>query len=404
MTTLRVRLAAPTRADRTDAWALFGAGGHCERTGTGRPDEWPAAERTEAVLAASQLRIVSIKLPPMPASRVAGAAGFALEDQVAGPADAHRLFASTQRTDGGVQVIIVSRALVDEITATGRTFVRIVAEPELAAPSAGWRWCAGGDAKGFVRCADGSAFPVDGPPAGGALPAEIELALGQARREGNAPPNVRVDASVDDAVLSRWQRETGIAFLRGTPWRWETAAAASFASAQNLVTEAPASTSTAPRQRLRQLFAPALLLAGAAVLIQVVASAGEWASLRFDAWRDAREWTSLAVAAGVPPEAASTISSARTAIAARYADLRHAHGMPAPDDALPLLARAAPALAVLPPGTVKSATYADGHWTLDLARVDPARVRDLDTRMRAARVWVLVAASASGTRVRIGGP
>ncbi len=104
------------------------------------------------------------------------------------------------------------------------------------------------------------------------------------------------------------------------------------------------------------------------------------------------------------PTAATTPQAARAALARRYALLRHAQGLAAPDDALPLLARATAALAALPPGTVKSALYADGHWTLELARADPAVVRDLDARMRAARVPMLVATSASGARVRIGGP
>ena len=77
--------------------------------------------------------------------------------------------------------------------------------------------------------------------------------------------------------------------------------------------------------------------------------------------------------------------------------------MLAPDDALPLLARAAPALATLPAGAVKSATYADGHWTLDLALADASAVANIDARMRAAGVPVLTAPSPNGTRMRFGG-
>lgn len=152
------------------------------------------------------------------------------------------------------------------------------------------------------------------------------------------------------------------------------------------------------------MFAPALVLVAVALGIHIVASVGEWASLRYDAWRDGREWTALATAAGVPADAAATPQAARAALARRYSELRHGAGLPAPDDALPLLARATPALAALPPGSVKSATYADGYWTLDIARADPAAIRDLDARMRAVRLPSLMAASASGTRVRFGGP
>jgi hypothetical protein len=272
------------------------------------------------------------------------------------------------------------------------------------APTAGWRWCAGEGAGGFIRCTDGSAFPVDVPAREGTLPPELVLALAQAGREGRAPPHVRVDATCADAALSHWQRETGIAFLRGTPWRWQTAPADAFASAPDLLASVPTSASATPHRRIGQVFAPALLFTGAALAIHIIASLGEWTSLRLDTWRDAREWTSLAVAAGVAPDAATTPQSARAALARRYADLRHANGLPAPDDALPLLARAAPALAVLPPGTVKSGAYADGHWTLDLVNAPPALVSDLDAQMRVARVPALVATTSTGTRVRFGGP
>ena len=80
-------------------------------------------------------------------------------------------------------------------------------------------------------------------------------------------------------------------------------------------------------------------------------------------------------------------------------------GSPAPDDALPLLARASAALAALPPGTVKSAVYSDGHWTFDLGRVDAgAGAARLDARMRAGGIPALVATSAAGTRIRVGAP
>jgi hypothetical protein len=404
MTTLRVRLAAPPLANRADPWGLFDSAGVCTRTGADRPDAWPPADKIEAVIGASQVRIATLKLPPMPASRVAGAAGFALEDQLAGtPAD-HHLGVTAQGSDGRVRVVIVARSLVASIAASERGITRIIAEPELAAPIAGWRWCVGEDAAGFVRCSDGSAFPADAPHDDGVPPAELALALARAKRDGVAPAQLRVDATINDAALAQLQQSAGVPVARGTPWRWHAASSAIFASALDLRPNVSTSASAQSQRRFNRAFAPALVLAGAALAIHVVASVGEWAALRIDAWRSAREWTELALAAGVPPDAATTPETARAALARRYAELRHAQGLPAPDDALPLLARAAPALAALPPGVVKSAVYADGHWTLELARADPALIRDIDARMRAARVPMLVATSATGARLRVGGP
>jgi type II secretion system protein L len=405
MTTLRIRLSAPCSPDRADAWALFDAAGACMRMGRDRPGSWPDAARVEIVLAASQLRIASVTLPQMPPARLPGAAGFALEDQLAGPVGAHHVAVSSQASDGRVRAVIAARSLLSAITASNARVERIVAEPDLAVPQTGWRWCAGDDdGVGFVTRPDGSALPVDAPSGDGPLPAELSLALEQARRDGVAPPHVRVDAVVADAALARWQRDTGVAFARGTPWRWHAAAPAAFAAAINLAPDAASAAATTSRLRPGRAFAPAMWLAGTAVALHVVATVGEWTSLRIDDWRASREWTALAIAAGVTPDAAATPAMARDAIGRRYAAVRHAHGLPAPDDALPLLAKAAPALAALPADSVKSATYADGHWTVDLARAEPAAVHDLDARMRAAGVPALVAMSATGARVRFGGP
>ena len=404
MTVLRVLLAAAPAADRADAWALFDAAGASLRTGRDRPAAWPAADRTEIVLAASQVRIATIALPPMPASRVAGAAGFALEDQLAGPNAAHHVAVSAQAPDGRVRVAITSRSLLAAIVDARPNVARIVAESDLAAPATDWRWCAREPgAAGFVRRPDGSAFPADAPAPSGALAPELALALAQARRGNAAPLRVRVDAPFDEQWIARWHRETEVEFVRGTPWHWETTGAAGYAGAIDLLPQPDTPSRATVRVNLRRVFAPALVLAGAALALHVAASAVEWARFRLEAQHDAQEWTSLAAMAGVAPDAAASPTAARLALARRYAELRHANGLPAPDDALPLLARAAPALAALPTGSVKRASYTDGHWTLELALADPAAIGDVDLRLRGAGVPALVAASPNGTRMRLGG-
>jgi len=412
MTTLRVLLAATPSPSRADAWALFDDAGACVRTGRDRPAAWPAAQRQEVVLAASQVRLAVVTLPPVPPARLAAAVSFALEDQLAGPQDAQHLALSAQTPDGRVRVAVVSRALLAalaERSAAGAALARpsrIVAEPELAAVQSGWRWCVGdaGSGEGFVRRADGSAFPVSATDASGALPPELALALEQARRDRVFPEKVRVDADVADSNLARWTSAAGVAFTRGMPWRWPSAPAAAFDTAIDLRQGAFEPTpAPAPRARLR-LFVPALMLVLAALALHAVATVVLWGSLKIDGWQQARAWTALATQSGVAADAAASPSSARLALARRYATLRHANGLPAPDDALPLLARAAPGLRALPPGAVKNATYADGHWTFDLAHADPAQVDALDAGLRSAGVEALVATSASGTRVRVGTP
>ena len=161
---------------------------------------------------------------------------------------------------------------------------------------------------------------------------------------------------------------------------------------------------TAERATPWRLLRPAAFVAAAAVALHVVATAGEWVAGSLRASRDRAAWVELARDAGVRADAAvSTPDAARAALAQRHAAARHARGLPAPDDAGPLLARAAPALATLPAGTLRRATYASGAWTLELAPLDAAALGALDARLRAAGAPALAASSAAGVRLRIGG-
>jgi hypothetical protein len=183
---------------------------------------WPAADRTEVVVAASQVRIATVALPPMPESRVASAAAFALEDQLAGPNAAHHVAVSPRSRDGNVRVAIVARALIDGIVARCPNVARIVAECDLAVPAGDWRWCAAElQGAGFVRRRDGSAFPTDPPSADGTLPAELELALQQVRRSDAPPARIRVEVPIAPSsapsLFARWTRETGAEFVGGAP-------------------------------------------------------------------------------------------------------------------------------------------------------------------------------------------
>jgi hypothetical protein len=229
------------------------------------------------------------------------------------------------------------------------------------------------------------------------------LTLQPAQRNGQTDASISVDAPVTDASLARWTRETGVTFVRGKPWRWQDAGPDAFTAALEL-REAGVSRPAARGRELRRLFVPALAITTIAVALHVALTLGEWAVQKYSAWQRGRDWAAVAAAAGVAPSQAATPASAAAAIARRYAAEKHAHGQPAPDDALPLLARSAAALAALPPGAVKSAVYADGHWTFDLGRIDADAARRLDAGMRASGLPALVATSAAGTRMRVGAP
>jgi general secretion pathway protein L len=392
MTVLRVVLTAAPSPARDDPWALYDAQERRAQSGRGAPATWPAADRREAVLAAISVRLAAVTLPPMPPDRVAAAAAFALEDQLAGPAHEAHLVASPRRRDGTVDVAVTQRALIPPLA---REFTRIVAEPALAPiPAADtWRWYPSAGEGGFVRRPDGSAFAVSMPAANGPVPAELALAL----RAGAAPPRVDVAFACTDAQIAEWSRQCGTPFTRGAAWRWDADGAA-FAAAPDLLQGDFARVPRAAPQSVLRGFRWAAGLAAAALLLHVGATIAQWASLRFEQWQAERATVATArdAGAGDHPDA----EAAALALSRSFADARHRAGLAAPADALPLLARAAPTLAALPAGALKSATYTSGTWTFELAKLDADAQTALDRGLAAAGVASLQATTNAGTRVR----
>ncbi len=394
MSTLRVLLAAAPDAAAATPWALYDDAQRLVRSGSDPAASWPAATRREAVLAAAAVRIVPVTLPPMPPDRLPAAAAFALEDRLAGPAPERHLAVSGRQRDGTVDVTIVARDLVASIAAS---FARVVAEPAVAPspPFGAWRWYASAAGGSFVRSADGGAFAVPLPAPGAPLPPEVTLALA---RMSPAPVRVEVTFAVAAATLATWTSDTGVAFVSVAPWRWDQDPTA-FAAAPDLLQGefAPAAATSTPGG-WSMLRVP-VAIAAAALALHVAATFGQWATLRFESWQTRRAVVAAARDAGVNDT--ETADAAATALRDRWTLARQRAGRTTPNAALPLLARAAPALAALPAGTLKSATYAAGSWTLDLGRVEPAAAARLDGELARAGLAALAAPSASGLRLRL---
>ena len=399
MTTLRILLSAPPSSSRPEAWALFDDTGRCVERGRDVAARWPRSDRVEAVLAAEFVRIVSLQLPPMPPTRLAGAAAFALEDQLATTGDAPAIALTAQQPDGSVQACVAASDLIAAVAAWQPPFDRVLAESALAPVHRGWTWYPSGAESGFVRRADGSAFAVGKKPTPVQLPSELVSALTQAARAGESPASIAVAQSTDDATLAQWTNEIGTPFTRAAPWRWDAAAPEAFAAAPDLRSGGFADATTAEPAQVARLFRPALIVAAAALALMVGATIVEWAWLKLDVWRMSRSIAALARDAELA-DAGSADAAAR-AIAKWHADLRHRAGQSAPADALPLLARAAPALSSLPTNSLKSATYADGAWTIELGAVDGAQLSAAERALTNAGVAALQAKTAGGYRMRL---
>jgi general secretion pathway protein L len=407
LTTLRVFIDDPPDPGRDAAWAVFDAAGRAVHNGRSKPAAWPAASRREAIIAARHGRLVTLTLPPLPPGRAEAAARFALEDQLADtPEDSH-VALDAQRGDGGLRVAIVARtwmsAFVSASQRCGVSWDRAVLESDLAsAPARSWRWCAGSIAEpGFVRTDRGATIAV-GRAEGDAPPAELALAL--ARGGTEAPRTVRVDAEgASPALLDRARAITGVEFVAGTPWRWAQVTPAAFSGAIDLLSGRYGAQTSRPAVDLRRLLRPALWIAALALGIHVAATIGNWLWLRWESAAIDRELTALARAA-VPEfaQAGAAETSPTAALARRERDLKHRAGLAAPDDFLPLLARAAPALAALPTGAIRSLSYADGHLLLDLQKTDPAQPARLQRELQKTGLVAIAAPTATGARLRVG--
>ncbi len=400
MKTLRVLLGAAPDSARADAWALFDTAGRRLARGRDVPDAWPAADRIEAVIGARAVRIIALELPRLPPARVATAAEYALEDRLAAPAGELHIAVAPQGADGRVLATVVGRELMRALAAPTPKFERIVAEPALTSAAQGWRWSVSDEGSGFVRRADGSAFPLGSTGADGALPPELKLALAQARRDGTSPQRVVVADAVTDAQLRDWTEESGVTFARGQERAWDDADPTAFATATDLLQGEFSRVRPVTRTTVARLFVPALVFVVCAITLHVLATLGTWGWLNLERWGTERALVALARDAGA--SSTSSNDAAAASVAKRYADLRHRAGLSAPDDALPLLARAAPALGALPGGTLKVASYTGGAWTLELMRPPEPALAMLEQRLAAAGLVTLQAATPAGVRMRIG--
>jgi hypothetical protein len=334
---------------------------------------------------------------------VAAAAAFALEDQLAGsPDESHAAFGG-QGMDGTVRGAIVTASWMRAFAAgSAREAIRwdrVLLESDLAWPPAdGWCWCARSLADaGFIVTDRGTSIGV-GPARDTGLPAELALAIRAARE--HAPDMIRVDIEgINPERLAEAKTQTAVAFSAGRPWRWFDATPQQFASAVDLqATGADVATATSRSEAMR-LFRPAIAIAVLVFGIHVLATLGQWLTLQWQTRGVQRELAILAQAAA--PDAAAGMPPLQ-AIARRDAEVRHRAGLAARDDLLPLLARAAPALASLPAGTVRSLRYADGHAVLELQKSDAAALSRVQRDLQARGLTAIAAPTSTGARVRLG--
>jgi type II secretion system protein L len=399
MTTLRVLIDAMPSAHQAFDYAVTGdAGTPLVRRGHADATQWPRTDRVVAIVAAPLLFAGTLELPPIAAARLGDAVRYALDDRLAAAPDSMHIAHGAQQKDGRVRAFALSRELMRAIVAHVPRVTRIVAEPALFPADAQWHWTMDVRGRGFLLRADASAVAVQ---ADGVAPPEIALAVSQARRASTLPARIVAHASAD-ADVPGIATIDGVDAVPGDTWSWDGSGriAADVDAAPDLRQGEFADPALLrDRGPIARAYRPALVIAATALALFAVASVGTWLYYSVDAWRDQRAAIAMARTAGI--DGGADFASAMAAIAQRYGAARHAARAAAPADALPLLARAAPALAGLPAGKWKRAEYSSGAWTLELAALDDATRDTLIRRLADAGLTALSATSAGGLRVRI---
>jgi General secretion pathway protein L (GspL). len=384
---LRVYFDSLPDRSRAFAWAVYDARGYVIRQGRDTPSRWPTEQRREAVLGASLESCLTLDLPPMNAARRDAAIRLALDDKLIAPSAQMHIVAEPL-SDNRVAVRAVETSLLDALRSLN--FTRVISEADLLPDVAQcWHCCIAENNKGFVRRDDRSAFAADFSTS--TPPVELLLALKQAT---NKPNTLRLHAANAETLRASWQKAlpAPLALIAEKPWQWQQASTEQFARAPNLL---PVVKTTSERPATRSRWRLALLLTASALTLHVALTGVAWGVAAWQHWQIKRGWQTLTQEAGLPEN-----STARD-WARAYAQLRHQAGLAAPDDALPLLARAAPTLTLLPKNALRRAVYADAAWTIEWHAVDAAHRTDTEAALRQARLIVMAGGDAETYRLRI---
>jgi general secretion pathway protein L len=327
--------------------------------------ELPDADEITVVVPAARVAFARASLPRGPVAKLARLAPFAIEDAIAPAPESVRTALVRHLRDGEWLVAVVDRdwleRVLEALAAAGAVPDRMIAESALVPCEPGSWSVVWHGAGGFAVLDGGEAIALDAS-LDGRPPLALKLAVDERRGRDDAPRGVRVlcagGADLPDAT--KWSDSLHVPVAAAGRWQPESIDARRIATADLLAdAAAPAWSESGWLARLR----PAALVAGIVLGVHGLLTVGDWLRLRFEA-------AALRTAAEAQyrkafPEAKAVVDPALQ-MSRGVASLRRAAGEPDPGDAIPLLARLAPALraASVRPQALK---YERGQLELELA-------------------------------------
>ncbi|WP_374399746.1 type II secretion system protein GspL [Niveibacterium sp.] len=382
MTQLRLYITETWPQDPLCDWELIGPDGRTSAAGRSEPRHWPAAERTEFVLAGTQAVWLSARLPRAPKREQDKLVRFALEDQLVQEPDSQH-YTITDRDGDLARVLVCARErlrqIVAQLDALGRAPSRAVAEIQAVGPTAEGEWvlhC--GPAQAVASGIGPAPFALDLD--GSAAPSLLIAAAAHARETNRLPSRCLLHRAPDSTAVdcAAWQSALGIPVEEGAAYQWS-----SLSNGTNLLHGEfmPDKERSAWLRRAK----PVLWAAGAAIALELLLSTGQVLVQRAEL-RDARERMQTVFKTAFPNQ---PIVDPAAQMRSQLNQLKRAHGQLGDDDALALLALVGDALAGEARDGLDGLKYENGRLDLTLSPRLSGNIATVQQRLTARGLMVV---------------
>ncbi|MBW8311956.1 MAG: hypothetical protein K0M64_07940 [Rhizobium sp.] len=360
------------------------------------------ARRVQAVLPASQVLFVRVRLPPSKRRPSGQALAFAAEEQTATDPALNQVRWLGKAGDEDVLAVFEQagfEAWRQTLAAAGLATIEWQAETLLLPWQPGrWhlRW---NGSEGFVRTGEFEGLATDrGDDA--TPPLALRLQLQQARTDETAPALIVVHPTVDEALpdLAAWSRELGVELERGDAGDWTRAPADAGVPLGGHAHGWSWLSGLAPRLR------PAAWLLGITLGLHGALLVGEWAALANEQ-RQLRAAMEADFRAAFPDAVA--VVDPPLQMRRQLAQARHAAGQADPGDFLALVSQLGGASPPLPAGSLRVVSYEGSRLGVELVGVDATTLQQMQARLAQAGLQVAVqppATPGAGARLTVQAP
>lgn len=336
MSLLRLYLTEQWPLEAACEWVQIGPDGRIAAEGRSEPRHWPAAERTDVLLAGTQCVQLAARLPKLPRREQEKLLRFAFEDQLIQDPESQHL-CMTEHDGEQVRALVVSRErvrqLVAQLDALGRSPQRMFAEIETSRSDGdGWTLLRS-TSHAVLHGANPQPFAFDAE--GSSVPGVLLACVSAAREASRLPARLRLRSApgLDAVDCVQWSEALGLPVEEGEAYRWHE-----FTSASNLLQGEfrPAGDRAAWLRPGR----PALALLGSVVALELLFSLGQviWQRQQLSDTRHTMETVFKSTFPNHP--LVNPVAQMRSGINTE----RRNHGLLGDDDLLPLLAATGEAL------------------------------------------------------------